>query len=113
MIIAVLIRSYQIFILVRRFVLEGEIDDWTSPWIIVFYITGLLRFLMDLFVFLSAFKYFLFIVRRRIQGYGGKIPTKSKLRIIWFSIVVLLVGVEVSSIFVVSLFLPSSNSSLA
>lgn len=79
---------------------------------IAYYLTGLIRFIMDLFVISSAFKYFLFVVRRRIQGYGGKIPTKAKLRIVWFSIVVILIGLEVSTIFVVSMFLPSANNSL-
>ena len=111
-IIAVLIRAYHTFILVRRFILEDVIDDWFSAWMLGFYITGLARFLMDLFVIISAFKYFLFVVRRRIQGYEGKIPTKSKLRIVWFSFVVLLVGLEVGTIFILSLFLPSANDSI-
>ena len=115
MIIAVIIHAYHIFIIVRRFVLNQDIQDWMSPYILVFIVGGFIRLIMDMYIFITSFKYFVFLLRRRIQRYhskGKKVPLKSKLKMIWAALVVFLVGFEVTSIFVASIFLPSKESKI-
>jgi hypothetical protein len=113
MVTAVIIHAYHILIVVRRFILNVDTNDWKSPWILVYILTGFIRLLMDLYIFITSFKYLIFLLRRRIQKYrstGKKIPLKSKLKMAWTTFVVFLVGFEVTSIFVVSIFIPTTDS---
>ncbi len=65
MIVAIVIRIYGTVILARRFILD-DLDDWSSPWIIAYLVSGLIRLIMDVYIFFSTFKHFLYIVKKRI-----------------------------------------------
>ena len=113
MVTAVIIHAYMILIVIRRFILHVDTNDWKSPWILVYIITGFIRLLMDLYIFITSLKYFIFLILRRIQKYrstGKKIPLKTKLKMAWTSFVVFLIGFEVTSIFAVSIFIPTADS---
>jgi hypothetical protein len=112
--IALLFHGYHIVIIVRKY-FYGDNDEWLSPWIIIYIATGLIRLVMDIYIFVSSFRYFIFLIRRRVQKYqfnGGKVPLKTKLKMSWMVFVVLLAGIEVTSVFVMSVFLPTTNSKI-
>ena len=110
---AVIIHAYQLLIVIRRFIFHVDTNDWKSPWILVYVLTGFVRLLMDLYIFITSLKYFIFLMRRRILKYrstGKKIPLKSKLKMAWTTFVVFLIAFEVTSIFAVSIFIPTADS---
>jgi len=112
--IALVFHAYHIVIIVRKYFLDKN-DGWLSPWIIIFIATGVVRLVMDSYIFVSAFRYFFFIIRRRILKYKhneGKVPLKTKLKMSWMTFVVILAALEVASVFVMSVFLTTTNSKI-
>ena len=69
MVTAVIIHAYMLLIVIRRFILHVDTNDWKSPWIIVYILTGFIRLLMDLYIFITSLKYFTFLMLRRIHKY--------------------------------------------
>jgi hypothetical protein len=109
MIIAITLHAFHVSILIKRFLFNDTEDSISTPIVIIYVISALLRLTMESYIMYIAISYFIFVLKRRIAIYRKSripIPCRSIATFSWLAFILFLVFLEVFSIFGMNLFIP-------
>lgn len=109
LLLALILQGIFFLILYRRFSLEIPEDKFTTPLYLFFIVSTLLRFALDLYVLKNTVSYFVFIIKRRLIYFemrGQGIPMVSKVIMVWITMVLFMISLEMTFICVISLLIP-------
>lgn len=110
MIIAIVLHAFHIFIMIRRFILHDHEDNIVI--VIIYAVSAFLRLGMEAYILYITVNYYLFVLKRRVAFYHSlhmTVPCKSIVMFSWVGFILILIFLEVSSIFAISVFIPQSK----
>jgi hypothetical protein len=112
MVLAVGLQFSFLGVLYRRYFLEIVDTEWDSPFLVINFVSELIKTFMDFYALWIIVSYFIFIVRRRLALFrhkSGKVPFRSACLIGWISLILGLIALEMVFIHLLSVVIPGSS----